>query len=322
MVVCIIALFVFGILSIFSATHRPLFKEALDCVFRKATLRPCNTGLDRRLKMLVSVKVMKRNEGLGKFINKHFESISTLFTLIFIGSIAFTGIGLYNFWAYGNCNGPNTNAFCPLSPETYSGTNPLEWLFPPSPGQVKMVPFEGLPMKGNADAQVKIIEVGCFTCPYTKSTEYLVQEVLDNYNGADGKGGKVALYFKYFPLPTHNYSFKAAEAAECARDQGKFWEYKDLLFKRQLECTQTPDESQLLQHYKGFAADLNLDTTSFNACLDSGKYTQHVQQQKQESINAGIYGTPTFFINGKVLVAPKTIEEFSAVIDAELAKAK
>ena len=73
MVVCIIALAVFGIMGIFSATHRALAREAFDCVFRKMTLRPCNTGLDRRLKMIVSMKVMRHHEGTGKFVNRHFE---------------------------------------------------------------------------------------------------------------------------------------------------------------------------------------------------------------------------------------------------------
>lgn len=313
MVVCVIALVVFAILGIFSATHRQMAREAFDCVFRKVTLRPCNTGLNKRLKMIVSMKVMAKHEGAGKFVHTHFEAISFVFMLLMLGSIVFSAIGLYNYWAYGNCNGPGSSELCLLNPETYSGTNPFAWLFPPSPADVKPVFSTDLPMKGNPQARIEIIEVGCFTCPFTKATEPLVDEVLQKYEG------KVAFYFKYFPLPRHNYSFEAAEAAECSREQGKFWEYKGLLFERQQECTQTPDTSQLMQHYKRYAKELGLDTGRFNACLDSGKYREYVEKQKQESISAGIYGTPTFFINGKVLVAPKSIEEFSKMIDAELA---
>ncbi len=315
MVVCIIALVVFGILGIFSASHRQMAKEAFDCVFRKMTLRPCNTNLDQRLKVIVSMKVMKRHEGAGKFVHRNFEAISFAFTLLMIGSIVFSAIGVYNYWAFGNCNGKGSHELCVFSAETYSGTNPLAWLFPPTPADVKPVSSEDLPMKGNAQARIEIIEAGCFTCPYTKAAEPLVDEVLAKYEG------KVAFYFKYFPLPGHNYSFEAAEAAECARGQGKFWEYKKVLFDRQLECTQSPDTSQLMAHYKRYAEDLNLDTAQFNACIGSGKYKDYVEKQKQESIAAGIYGTPTFFINGKVLVAPKSIEEFSKIIDKELAAA-
>ncbi len=312
MVVCVIALVVFGILGIFSATHRQMAAEAFDCVFRKVTLRPCNTNLDQRLKVIVSMKVMERHEGTGKFVHKHFESISLLFTILMLGSIVLSGIGIYNYWAYGNCNGKDSSELCLFSPETYSNTDPLAWLFPPLPSNVKPVSSDGLPMKGNPQARVEIIEVGCFSCPFTKATEPLVDEVLAKY------GGKVAFYYKYFPLPKHNYSFEAAESAECSREQGKFWEYKRVLFERQLECTQTPDTVQLMQHYKKYAQDLGLDAAQFNACLDSDKYREYVERQKQESIAAGIYGTPTFFINGEALVAPKMVEEFSRIIDKEL----
>ncbi len=314
MVVCIIALVVFGILGIFSATHRPLALEAFDCVFRKMTLRPCNTGLDKRLKMIVSMKVMKHSETAGKILHNHFETISLLFTVIFALSIIYTGIGIYNIWAYGNCNGPASSELCLLNPETYSGTNPLQWLFPPNPSQVKQVSNAGLPMKGNADAPIQIIEVGCFSCPFTKATEPLVEDVLKKYEG------RVAFYFKYFPLPRHDYSTESTEAVECARDQGKFWEYKDLLFRRQIECVEQPGQAELHSLNIEFAGQLGLDTNQFSECMNSRKYKTYVETQKQESIDARIYGTPTFFINGKVLVAPKTMDEFSAIIDAELVK--
>lgn len=314
MVICVIALVVFGILGIFSATHRQMAREAFDCVFRKMTMRPCNTGLDRRLRMIVSMKVMSRHEGAGKFVHRNFEAISFAFMILMLGSFVFSGIGLYNYWAFGNCNGPNSSELCLLNPETYSNTNPLAWLFPPNPADLKPVSYDGLPMAGNPDAEVKIVEVGCFTCPFTKGAEPIVREMLGKYEG------KVAFYFKYFPLPRHDYSFEAAEAAECAREQGKFWEYKDILFERLLECSQAPDTGQLMEHYKRYAGDLNMNSEQFNACLYSGKYKEYVEKQKQEAIAAGIYGTPTFFINGRPLVAPKAIEEFSAIIDEELGK--
>ena len=315
MVVCVIALVVFAVMGIFSASHRALAREAFECVFRKMTLRPCNTGLDKRLRMIVSMKVMKRHEGAGKLIYANFESISLIFTVIFALSVIFTGVGVYNLWAYGNCNGPNSSELCVFNPETYSGTDPLAWLFPPTPAQVKPVSSSGLPMLGGADAPIQIIEVGCFSCPFTKSTEPLVQEVLAKYEG------QTAFYFKYFPLPRHDYSAESSEAAECARDQGKFWEYKELLFTRQLECAEQPGAAELHGLHTEFAQELGLDTVLFSACMADGKYGGYVERQKQESIDAGIYGTPTFFINGRVLVAPKTLEEFSVIIDDELREA-
>ncbi|MFH1391183.1 MAG: thioredoxin domain-containing protein [Candidatus Diapherotrites archaeon] len=314
MVVCIVALIVFGILSIFSAKHRPLAKEAFGCMLRTVTLRPCNTGLDKRFQMIVSMKLMKHHQGLGKFVHAHFKSIANAFMLLFLLSIMFSGIGLFNLWVYGNCNGPDSSELCLLNTETYSNSNPLGFLFPSSPEQVKMVSYEGLPSKGTSDAEITIVEVGCFSCPFTKAIEPTIEEVMQKYEG------KVELYLKYFPLPRHNYSSEASEAAECARDQGKFWEYTELLFSQQAECSQQPDVEELKVIYKQFAGDINLDVEQFSQCVDSGKYQEYVEQQKQESIDAGIYGTPTFFINGKVLVAPKTVEEFSQIIDAELQK--
>ena len=168
-------------------------------------------------------------------------------------------------------------------------------------------------MLGNPQARIEIIEVGCFTCPFTKAAEPLVQEVLDRYEG------KVAFYFKYFPLPQHSYSIEASQAAECARDQNRFWEYKELLFTRQLECVGQPDEAHLRALYTQFATDAGIGTGQFNQCLDSGKYKDYVEGQKQENIGAGVYATPTFYINGKAIVAPKSVEEFSKVVDQELA---
>ena len=315
MVVCVIALVVFAILGIFSASHRALAREAFDCVFRKMTLRPCNTGLDARLRMIVSMKVMKRSEAAGKFVHANFEMISLLFTVLMVGSMALTGVGIYNYWAFGNCNGPGSSELCVFNPETYSGTNPWEWLFPKGPGDLKPVSSTGLPMRGVAGAPVQIIEVGCFSCPFTKATEPLVEEMLAKYEG------KIGFYYKYFPLPKHEYSLESSEAAECARDQNKFWEYKELLFTRQLECTQQPGAGELHTLHVEFAKELGLDTNEFSACMNSGKYVSYVEDQKQESIDARIYGTPTFFMNGRALVAPKTLEEFSKIIDEELAKA-
>lgn len=249
-------------------------------------------------------------------MHANFEMISLLFTALMLGSFVLGGTGIYNVWAYGNYNGPGSSELCLLNPESYSGTNPLQRLFPPTPADVKPVSSAGLPMLGNAGAPVQIIEVGCFSCPFTKATELLVEDVLEKYEG------KIAFYFKYFPLPRHGYSFEAAEAAECARDQNKFWEYKEILFRRQIECVQQPGTAESHQLHLQFAEQLGLDTGQFSQCMADRKYAAYVEGQKQESIDAGIYGTPTFFINGRVLVAPKAIEEFSKIIDGELAKSK
>ncbi|MCX6800673.1 MAG: hypothetical protein NTZ73_00610 [Candidatus Diapherotrites archaeon] len=114
--ICFVALFVFGILAIFSAKYRAFFWEAADCVFRKATLRKCNTSFDKKMRMKISAKITGVNKPVGSFVFKHFEGLSWILTAIMIVSIIYTGYsaytGLYNWTNYGNCNGPNSDQVC------------------------------------------------------------------------------------------------------------------------------------------------------------------------------------------------------------------
>jgi hypothetical protein len=113
--ICIIALVVFGILGIFSAKYRSLAKEAFDCVFRRMTLRPCTTGFDQKMKMKIVSKSFKHSPKLSQLIYKYFEALSWTFTILMIVSLIFTGIGAYNYVAFGNCNGPNSSAYCVIN---------------------------------------------------------------------------------------------------------------------------------------------------------------------------------------------------------------
>ncbi|MBI2128861.1 hypothetical protein HYU07_01345 [Candidatus Woesearchaeota archaeon] len=103
--ICLIALVVFGVLGIFSSTHRMLAKEAFDCVFRRLTLRKCESGLDKRLKSQITGKLMRKTPRLAGFTYKNFELISWIFTIMFIASIVWSGHGIYNLIVYKNCNG-------------------------------------------------------------------------------------------------------------------------------------------------------------------------------------------------------------------------
>jgi len=110
--ICLIALLVFGVLGIFSAAHRKIALEAFECVFKRVTLRPCDSGLDKRLKSQITGKLVKRNLRLAKFIFRHFEAISWVFTILLIGSIIYSGISIYNLAVHGNCNGKNSQEAC------------------------------------------------------------------------------------------------------------------------------------------------------------------------------------------------------------------
>lgn len=162
------------------------------------------------------------------------------------------------------------------------------------------------PRMGSADAPVTIIEWSDFQCPYCKRNGDTLKEVKARY------GDKVTVVFRDFPLPFHKEAPKASEAAECADEQGKFWEYHDKLFSNQ----QALDIGALKKN----AEELQLDMGKFTTCLDSGKYKTEIDKDMAEGKVAGVTGTPATFINGKMFSGALPIDTYAAVIDAELTK--
>ncbi len=112
MVLCFIALPVFALLGIFSLKYRKLAIESWDCIFRTVTLRKCRSGLDERIKSDVTGKLIRIHPGLARGFYRNYKIIALILILIFLWSAYATGIGLYNYYKYGNCNGENSNAFC------------------------------------------------------------------------------------------------------------------------------------------------------------------------------------------------------------------
>jgi protein-disulfide isomerase len=160
---------------------------------------------------------------------------------------------------------------------------------------------------GPKDAPVTIVEFSDFQCPFCKSATATVKQILDKYPG------KVRLVFRDYPLVSiHPLAPKAHEAARCAAEQGKFWEYHDLLFERSPRLAP--------QELKQYAQDLKLDAAAFGQCLDTGKYVAEVDRDTQEGMSLGLTGTPSFFINGRQLVGAQPITAFQKIIDGELAK--
>ena len=123
--------------------------------------------------------------------------------------------------------------------------------------------------------------------------------------------GKVRLVFKDFPLATHEGAVPAAEAARCAGEQGRFWEYHDLLFVSQPAFA----KPELLS----YAARLSLTADTFAACVESGRQRQAVRLDFNEGRAAGVRGTPTFFVNGEPLVGAQPLQTFREAIQKALA---
>jgi hypothetical protein len=117
--ICLIALAVFAILGIISAKYRTYFFEALDCVTKRVTLRKCTTSFDKKMKMKITTRISGLSKPLGGFVFKKFETISWIITIIMILSLVWTAwvgfTGIYNWYYYGNCNGPESNQICELN---------------------------------------------------------------------------------------------------------------------------------------------------------------------------------------------------------------
>jgi protein-disulfide isomerase len=162
-------------------------------------------------------------------------------------------------------------------------------------------------VRGAKDAPVTIVEFSDFQCPFCKTANTTVKQILDKYPG------KVRLVFRDYPLASlHPQAPKAHEAARCAADQEKFWEYHDMLFDRSPRMTPA--------NLKQYAQDLKLEATAFAQCLDSGKYAAEVGKDFQEGADLGLTGTPSFFINGRQLVGAQPLATFQKIVDGELAK--
>ncbi|MCH7568720.1 MAG: thioredoxin domain-containing protein [Nanoarchaeota archaeon] len=169
--------------------------------------------------------------------------------------------------------------------------------------------IEGAYFKGNENAPVTIVEFSDFECPFCKGfysdTLPLIEE---NYINK----GKVKLVYMHFPLTNiHSNAQEAAEASECAGEQGKFWEMHDKIFENQ--------EIMSVSNYKIWAKSFDLNSEEFDSCLDDGKYEDKVQEQLAYGSSLGVTGTPGFFINGKPLSGAQPFSAFEQIIEAELA---
>ncbi len=166
----------------------------------------------------------------------------------------------------------------------------------------------GKTARGSASASITMVEVSDFQCPYCSRAQVTVDQVLSDYSG------KVKLYYVHFPLEFHEFAEKAAEASECAGDQGKFWEYHDLLFANQNAL----DAVSL----KNYAKQLKLDSAKFDSCLDTGAKTNAVRADLQQGLAAGVSGTPMFFLKGVRVCGAQPYQAFQQVINALLANQK
>lgn len=217
-----------------------------------------------------------------------------MIALILVAFAAGLGSG-YSLWGSRPLQQPAAVAAQPVAPAA-----------PTAGAQQRInVPVAGNPALGPETAAVTIIEFSDFECPFcqrwVKETWPQIQQAYP---------GQIRLVYRDFPLNGHPNAQSAAEAANCANEQGKFWPYHDKLLSSKALGQQT---------YLGYANELKLDMTKFQECLASRRYQAEVEADFQYGANLGINGTPTFFINGIPLVGAQPFSSFKKIIDQELA---
>ena len=309
---CLIALIVCTGLAIGSARYRPLAREALACVFRRVTLRKCTTGFDRRVNAALTGRVMRTHPHAARFLHRHLEGMAWVFVFVLVGSTGYLTYGLTNYFHYGSCYGPVRRGFCIFDPtgrrSQYSGIL-TDYHGPPIiPGS------DGAPAVGAPDAPVTVIEFGSYTCPYTRRSAAVVSELLTHH-------AAVRFVYRQFPLDAvetasatcaedstgpHAGATRAAMAAACAQAEGRFWEYHRLLLSR-------PEALETCGGLLQLAGEAGIDQDRFTRCLAEPATLEQVRRDFEDGVRAGMYGTPTFYVNGVTLVAPSA-EELDAAV--------
>ncbi len=158
-------------------------------------------------------------------------------------------------------------------------------------------------VRGNPKAPITIVEFSDFQCGFCQRVTPTLRQILAKY------GTQVNLSYRDYPLrEIHPLAQQAAEAARCAGEQGKFWEYHDVLF-----ATSKLEKPSLLEHAQG----LGLDEKNFSACLDSGKFKAAIDSDMQDAEKSGVSATPAFFVNGIFLEGAQPLAAFEKVIESE-----
>lgn len=170
------------------------------------------------------------------------------------------------------------------------GSDIMDSTIDPHKETLEKISLDNIPTKGAENAQVSVVEYSDFQCPFCKRGKDMLPQILKDYDG------KVAISFKQYPLPNHNWAMKASIASLCAYDQGndKFWAFHDEIFDNQKKITlDNADET-----FNAYAKKLGLDLKKFDACIASDDTAARVKADMAEAQSIGVNSTPTFVING------------------------
>jgi hypothetical protein len=296
---CILALIVFSILGIFSATHRVLARQALDCVFRRVTFRPCNTDFKEKIKNKILARILDRSDFAARLFNKHFELLSWIFFILMITSTFWAVRGGYNFYIYGSCNGLNQSGFCAFDP---SGENNKvtqinsAGICSAEARTEKDLTLSGVNLDGfpiiNTRSKNTIVFIGCYECDYSRKAYPEIRQLAQAENAN--------LIFAHYPAITNTNYLSNIDYCAYRQNQIKFWELNKLY-----------DQTFMNQTLINFG----FDGAEINQCLTDDQTKFITQKQAGELNKTKLYGTPTIFINGQVFVGPKPYRVYKSVFN-------
>jgi protein-disulfide isomerase len=168
----------------------------------------------------------------------------------------------------------------------------------------------GNPVLGSETAKVTIVEFSDFSCPACAAAAPIVEEIAKTYPE------QVRIVFNSYNIG-HQWSEKSLEAGECAYNQGKFWEFHDIIFSHQSEWASASDPVEKFQSY---ATQAGISSEVMKSCLDSNQMRSEVSSDTALGRSNKVTATPTFFINGQKIEGTRSLGEFKTIIDAELSK--
>ncbi|MFA5932059.1 MAG: thioredoxin domain-containing protein [Candidatus Paceibacterota bacterium] len=305
---CLLALIIFGIMGIFSASHRALAKEAFSCVFKRVTFRPCDTGFKEKIKGKILSKLIDRSVFLAKMVNKHYEILSWVFFILMLGSTLWVLWGGYNFYVYGSCNGLNASGFCAFDPSgennkvTALGDGTSCGVVPKTEANVTLnnVDLSSFPTQNNSSKDT-VVFIGCYACDYSRKAYPDILKLI--------KDKQANFIFAHFPAKGDTTFL--ADIGYCVYKDypEKYWDLNNYLF--------TTDKNFVLNkaNSNSILTNFGFDVKKVNDCANSTETKNIVQNQVTELKKTNMYGTPTIFINNKAFVGPKPYRVYKSAIN-------
>ena len=168
-------------------------------------------------------------------------------------------------------------------------------------------------MTGSPNAKVTVVEFGDYQCPACAYINPAVKQVIATY----GANPNFNFVFRNFPLAQHRNAQLAAEAAESAGEQGKFWEMHDKIYEAQNDWAES---GSALDMFTGYAQALGVDVNKFKQAIEQKKFDDVIRADARDGDTLGVNSTPTFFINGEKQPSIPSFDAFKTIIDADLAK--